>query len=369
MRRHVRPALRRLLRLESLEPRLALATLYVATTGSNAADGDAAHPWQTLQHAADVVNAGDTVIVRAGNYQGFYLDRDGTAAARITFQADPGVTIDQRNATTPDGINLEGADYITIDGFRVVDMPRTGIRAVIDHDVILRNNVLDHNGYWGILTGFSDDILIENNVASRSINQHGIYVGNSGDRPIIRNNSVWGNSGCGIHMTGDLSKGGDGIISGALVEGNVIYDNGLSGGSAINGDGVQNSTFRNNLVYNAHSSGISLYQIDGGGSSTGNRVVNNTILVAADGRWALNIQDGSTGNTVRNNIFYNNHSYRGSLSISADSLPGFTSDYNVVINRFTTDDGDTVQSLAQWRSATGQDVHSLVATPSQLFVN
>ena len=84
----------------------------------------------------------------------------------------------------------------------------------------------------------------------------------------------------------------------------MIYDNGLGGGSGINCDGVQNSVIRNNLIYNEHASGISLYQIDGGGSSTGNLVVNNTVLVASDGRWGLNIQDGSTGNTVRNNIFY-----------------------------------------------------------------
>ena len=169
-------------------------------------------------------------LCRAGNYTGFYLDRDGTATGRITFKADPGVTINQRNATTADGINLEGADYITIDGFNVIGMPRTGIRAVTDHDVILRNNHLDQNGSWGILTGFSDDILIENNVASRSVAQHGIYVSNSGDRPIIRNNTIWGNHDDGIHMNGDASMGGDGIISGALVEGNVIYDNGVGGG-------------------------------------------------------------------------------------------------------------------------------------------
>ena len=57
------------------------------------------------------------------------------------------------------------------------------------------------------------------------------------------------------------------------------------------------------------------------------------------------------------------------MSISADSLAGFTSDYNVVMDRFTTDDGNSVQSLADWRAATGQDLHSLIATPSQLFVN
>jgi hypothetical protein len=97
-------------------------------------------------------------------------------------------------------------------------------------------------------------------------------------------------------------------------------------------------------------------------------VINNTIVQASDGRWALNIQDGSTGNTVLNNILYNNHSFRGSIDISADSLPGLTSDYNVVMNRFLINDG-AVQSLAQWRAATGQDQHSIVATPAQLFVN
>ena len=61
-------------------------------------------------------------------------------------------------------------------------------------------------------------------------------------------------------------------------------------------DGVQNSRIENNLIYSNHASGISLYQIDGGGSSKNNVVVNNTIYEANDARWALNIQDGSTGN-------------------------------------------------------------------------
>src|SRR5262249_43033381 len=39
------------------------------------------------------------------------------------------------------------------------------------------------------------------------------------------------------------------------------------------------------------------------------------------------------------------------------------------MNRFTTDGGDSVKSLTQWQTATGQDLHSIVATPSQLFVN
>jgi len=354
---------------EQLESRLALTALFVSPLGSDSNPGTAAAPWQTLQKSANSVNPGDVVTVRAGNYVGFDLRRDGTSAAPISFLADPGVNITQRNAVTADGINLESADYITIDGFTVNSMPRAGIRSVTNQHVTIRNNHADLNATWGIFTGFSDDLLIENNVTSRSQTQHGIYVSNSGDRPILRGNISWGNAGAGIHMNGDISQGGDGIISSALVENNVIYDNGTLGGSGINCDGVQNSRIQNNLIYNNHASGISLYRIDGGGSSSSNVVVNNTIVQASDARWALNIQNASTSNLVLNNILYNNHSFRGSIDISSDSLPGLVSDYNVLMNRMTTNGGTTVLTLAQWQAATGQDSHSLVATPAQLFVN
>ena len=186
---------------------------------------------------------------------------------------------------------------------------------------------------------------------------------------MIRRNVVWGNRANGIHMNGDLSQGGDGIISGALVEANIIYDNGLGGGSGINCDGVQSSIIRNNLLYDNHASGISLYQIDGGQPARNNQILNNTIVQASDARWALNIQNASTGNVVRNNILYNLHPSRGSIDISADSLSGFVSDSNVVMDRFSTDGGGTRLTLAQWRSATGQDLHSIIATPATLFAD
>jgi parallel beta-helix repeat protein len=361
---------RKLVGFERLEERLALATYYVSNLGGDNQAGSSAAPWLTLQKAADTVVAGDTVIVRAGTYVGFDIRRDGAATSRITFSAEPNVLINQRNSRTPDGINLEGADYVTIEGFAVIGTPRAGIRTVTNTGVILRNNRCDQNNTWGILTGFSANILIENNECSRSAVEHGIYVSNSADNPTVRGNVLWGNNANGLHMNGDIhSGGGDGIISGALVENNIIYDNGRAGGSGINCDGVQSSLFRNNLIYNTHASGISLYRIDGGGGSTGNVVVNNTVLVAADGRWALNISGGSTHNTVRNNIFYTAHSFRGSITISADSLSGFTSNHNVVMDRFSTDGGNSRITLAQWRAATGEDQTSVIAAPADLFVN
>src|SRR5262245_17456489 len=204
---------------------------------------------------------------------------------------------------------------------------------------------------------------------SRSQAEHGIYVSNSGDRPAIRKNVVFGNRANGIHMNGDVSQGGDGIISGALVEDNTIFDNGLGGGSGINCDGVQNSIFRNNLLYNNHASGISLYQIDAGEPARDNQVLNNTIVMASDARWAINIQNASTGNVLRNNTLFNQQSFRGSVAISADSLPGFVSDTNAVMDRFSIDGGDTRIGLAAWRAATGQDQSSIIAIPAVLFVD
>ena len=161
------------------------ATYYVATNGNDADPGTLAQPWKTLQHAADRVAPGDTVEVRAGDFAGASFATSGTATRQIVVEAyageSPSITAD--NPKTPDGINLEGASYMTLKGFTINGRTRAGIRAVKCQHVTIRDNRMDRNGKWGILTGFCDDLLIDHNVASRSIRQHGIYVSNSGDRP------------------------------------------------------------------------------------------------------------------------------------------------------------------------------------------
>jgi hypothetical protein len=343
------------------------ATYYVAPDGNDANPGTSGQPWQALQHAAEVVEAGDTVRVRAGNYRGFYVDRSGVAGAPISFIADPGVAITADNPFTPDGINVEGAAHVVIDGFTADGRTRAGIRAALSEFVTIRNCRAGHNGRWGILTGFVDDVLIEDNEMHHSIAEHGIYVSNSGDRPIIRRNVVHDNRANGIHMNGDVSLGGDGVISGALVERNVIYGNGAGGGSGINMDGVSEGVVRNNLIFDHHSSGISLYRIDGGTGSRNNLVVNNTIVVAADGRWAVNISNGSTGNRLFNNILFTYHSWRGVISIDASSRIGFVSDYNSLMDRFSIDGGNSRIGLASWQGL-GYDGHSILAAPEDHFV-
>ena len=152
------------------------------------------------------------------------------------------------------------------------------------------------------------------------------------------------------------------------VEDNIIYDNGAAGGSAINCDGVQNSEILNNLMYGNQAGGIALFQTDGGGPSINNIVADNTIVSPSNGRFDLNIQDVS-GISVYNNIFYNSNAAAGSIEVPGGSLSGFTSNYNVIVNAFSANGGSSNETLSQWQSSTGQDLHSIIATPSQLFVS
>ena len=348
------------------------ATYYVSSTGNDQASGlSPTEAFASLQHAADVALAGDSVQVLAGSYTGFAaMDHSGAPEAPIVFFATPGtVSIAEPCPYNElDGINVENVEWVVIDGFIVNGMPRAGIRTALSDHVTIRNNSCHGNYRWGILTGFAEHVLIEHNTCSGSEVEHGIYFSNSADDPVIRFNRCFDNNANGIHMNGDVSLGGDGVISNAQVYGNVIHGNGTAGGSGINCDGVVNSVIHNNLLYDNHASGISLYRIDAGGPSTGNRVYNNTIINAADGRWCLNITDACTGNQVLNNILINQHPFRGSIVIAADALDGFVSDHNLVIGRLSPDGDATILDLSEWQ-ALGFDTHSQLADPqASLFV-
>ncbi len=346
------------------------ADYWVAPNGRDATGrGSRSRPWATLQYAANRVRKADIVHVLDGDYEGFYLTRGGTQYAPVQFRAEgKHVRISKRNRETPDGINIEGASHVILDGFAINGMPRAGIRATHSSGTRIQHINADGNGIWGIYTSFCDDIRIEDNSCSGSIKEHGIYVSNSADRPVIRGNTSRGNRQCGIHINGDASQGGDGIISGARIENNLISDNGRGGGSGINCDGVQDSKIQNNLLYENHSSGISLYRVDGAAGLTGNSVINNTVVQATDSRWAVNIKNRSRNNLVANNILMNGGS-RGSLNVSLDSLAGLRSDHNIVADRFSPDDGERILKLFSWQSVTGLDGHSRLSSPRDLFVD
>jgi parallel beta-helix repeat protein len=282
------------------------ATYYVSTSGNDANPGTSGSPWRTLQKAANTVRAGDLVLVANGTYAGFQVTADGTSAQPIVFRANGGsVVVNARNASTPDNINIEGGNYVTVEGFIVNDAPRVGIRAVTATGVVIRNNKISRSGLDGILTGYTPQIQIIDNIASGSQEEHGIYVSNStspNDNPVVRGNECFDNNQNGMQFNGDCDAGGDGIISGAVIEDNIIHDNNWKGFSMIS---LQNSTIRNNLVYQngilAGAGGIHLADQPGCGKPSNNNIVaNNTIH---EPRIAgIRITNGSAGNVIFNNM-------------------------------------------------------------------
>ena len=266
------------------------------------------------------------MTVRPGRYAGFVLGWDrpqgGAKGRPVTFRGESFPVIASRNARTPDGINLEGASFVVIEGFRVEGVPRAGVRSVRNRGVVIRGNRTDRNGKWGILTGFSEGVRIEGNTASRSADEHGIYVSNTCSNPVVRGNDVWGNRMCGIHLNGDASQGGDGVITRAMIERNTIHDNGRKGGAGVNADGVRDSVIRNNLLYDNHARGVALFREDAAAGSANNLVVNNTVVQPGDARWAVVVRGGSTDNTVANNILLSHSQRFGAILVAEDSRRG-----------------------------------------------
>jgi parallel beta-helix repeat protein len=320
--------------------RAAAANYFVANTGDDSAAGtSAAAPWKTIQKAAGKVAAGDVVTVADGTYAGFKCsDKAGTAAARIVFRAankgGAKITSAGAGADSQDWVQLNSCSYVTVDGFEVSGAPRSGIAILGNEndgsdarDVIIQNNHSHHNGgpvahgrHDGIFSGFAMNLTIQDNESNNN-SEHGIYVSNAADNPTIRRNHSHDVGLNCIQINADLSTGGDGLISGWLIEGNVAHGCGSNG---FNLDGAIRGTLQNNLVYDARG-GITLFQGDGAEASHDNVVVNNTVYNPMGSRAALQVASGANNNVVFNNILI---SMAAALEIQ--TVTGLVHDYNFV---------------------------------------
>lgn len=318
----------------------ARATAYTVQPSGN---DSGAGPWKTLQYAADHVVAGDIVTVEDGTYAGFVLDgKNGTAGSRIVFAAKHrGVAkITTASATggfAQDWVVVTSSSFITIDGFDVSGASRAGISVLGNEDdgsdatdVEIAFCHSHDNGagssagrHDGIFTGFARSVHIhDNHVHDNS--EHGIYVSNSADNPIIERNDVHDNTVNGIQINADLSTGGDGIITNWRISQNKVYDN--TGSAGINLDGASGGVLINNLLYGNSKGGITLFMGDGAVASSNNLVANNTVYNPTGTRAALQVADGANNNIVFNNILY-----AGSgAGLEIQTVSGLMHDYNLV---------------------------------------
>ena len=105
-------------------------TYYVSASGNDAWGGTEGSPWRTIQHALDVVGAGDTVLVRDGTYSEYLQSvRSGGPGTPIVITSYPSET------AMIDGASVVGwntgvtitHDHVHLVGLEVANWPSIGI--------------------------------------------------------------------------------------------------------------------------------------------------------------------------------------------------------------------------------------------------
>jgi hypothetical protein len=353
-------------------------TYYVAPNGGGSACSQA-FPCREISAPLEHTQPGDVVLVADGTYASFSVAGiSGTAAAPIVIYAQ-GSAANVSPGGDRDSILVENSFYVTLDGLNAGGAERAGLAVICSNHVAIRNGRYLANHKWGIFSGFADDLVLEHNEAGGSKVEHGIYVSNSADRPIIRANLSHDNAGCGIQINADVSTtpeatcawkraGGvvDGICTGAVVEDNVLYGNGSRGGAGINLDGVQDSIVRNNLLFENHASGIANFDERGAAGPKGMEIVGNTVVQAAGARNGLLFLATTGPSRVRDNILYHPDPNKAGFELGgAADIANVDSDDNVV-DRFNM--GERIVSLKEFQATYKKEAHSIAgATPAQLF--
>jgi Periplasmic copper-binding protein (NosD) len=363
------------------------ANRFVSPTGSDANDGLSPQTaWRQIAKAATVAFPGMIVDIADGAYAGPVLMSNdaGTQAAPIVYRATGNAAIltgsANNNNDDRNSIFIGSSSHVVIHGLKVFASLRSGARVSLSHHVTIQGCVFGNHQKWGIFTDYADDLSLLGNECYGSIDEHGIYHSNSGDRAVIAGNWCHDNKASGIQINADPDFldpiGGyvpDGISFHCVVERNFLQDNGQLGGAAINLASIRNCVIRNNVIVNdtwINSTGIALWD-NAAGIQWGckdNLIEHNTVAyTAGKGRYAITFMNGSTGNVIRDNVLRGGR--RGALSFTADSLAGFSCDYNVFFSVdnwpiIVQDDVSYVTyTLAQWQGL-GFDAHSIHANPA-----
>jgi hypothetical protein len=326
------------------------STYYVTPGGSDTGPGTLASPWATLQHAANTVVAGDTVLARAGTYNALLsFPHSGTAASGyITFASYPGetATIDGTGLKIPGGqwglVTLQNNSYVVVEGFQIQNYT----------------------------------------TAKRSQVPIGIYVLGSGSNVQIVNNQIHdisttaptSPSACASDAFGLTVYGtaAPAAITGLAISGNEIFHTLTGCSETLSLDGnVENFAVVSNLVHDVNNIGIGAigfekvspnpaYDQARNGEIRGNTVYNITSYgnpdygkqYAADGIYV----DGGTQITIEQNLI---HTVDLGIELASEHLNHVTS-YVTARNNIVYDGNSAGISIGGYGVGRGGTDHCTV---------
>ena len=242
---------------------------------------------------------GDVVVFESGTYTDtngdgavMRITGSGTAAKWITFvsRSKWGAKMWGNNNAAAEGIVLQGADYVRVEGFEVSDVGNVGSPRGSASGIDLYNGgnhsqlVANHIHHVG-------------NVCADPGNTNGevgIYVqsGKNSGSIIVENNYV--------HHIGRFFVGENGCGNTTVSLDHGMYLNGGSGG----GGGAGNITIRNNLFHDTHHGwGVQMYP----GSLSNVQLLNNTFASCNESKsYTCIVLDATiSSSAIKNNLFYN----------------------------------------------------------------
>jgi parallel beta-helix repeat protein len=332
-----------LLVLGMIVPVSAAATdYYVAKTDcSDSYPGNLSQPWCTIQKAANMMVAGDTVYIREGTYYEIVQhtatsSNSGTPGNYITYKVyqNENVTIDAQNDWVT--FIVYNRDYIKIDGSGTDGDIHLFIK---NADRVLQLRAADYCWVTHIDASgspYNDGLKLASDAPDT---QSGGSDDNSGSKHcIVEYSRFHSNGDYGIKLTGWNT-------SYNIIRYNLFYDNGatgadgygmqVSGGYYVANQPKYNEIYGNEFYYN-YDSGIHLFE------SSYNRIWGNKFYNNGrngDGR-GVSLSTNSNYNEIFRNEIYNN-SYYGAESYGSHSNRFYN---NVIYNN--TREGIMIQNGA-----------------------
>ncbi len=305
---------------------LAAGTVYyVDVTGNDSNPGTATHPWRTIQKAADIVNPGDTVLVRVGVYsERVRVTRSGSAGLGIVFQA--------QGAVQAQGFTVTNADYITIRGFQVTSTVCDYVRGVGvfveggDY-CLLEDNYAYYNPRGGITLFNTTGCVVRNNRLQKNARM-GIEVGGSSN--LVEDNEIW--ETIQRHPETSCSSDADGMRF-------------FGANQTIRSNHIHSISYADPLVDNAHIDCFQTWNYtDQGGPGRNTTFEGNfcdvpTAQSANETGQGFMIEGGASDLVIRNNII---RAYRG---VNAWDVNNLLVANNVLINDRTLPTGYSPQGV------------------------
>ena len=336
-------------------------TFFTATDGNDSNPGTRSQPFRTIGHAVPLLEAGDLLFIRQGEYREYVSTVSsplggGSGWDRpIVVAGMPGETVvirppDRQGSEPLINLSFPRQQYLVFDNL-VLDaqdatlplrsQSRDGKDSLPNHIRLINCELANSKGSAVFLAGEDHQFIncrIHDN--GHSSKDHGLHVG--GGKNIIHGCDIYHNFGSGIYLYSDFQE----TASNNVIRGNRIHDNGPSDGTSSEAPGIALNTGRKNLLYDnviwGNPCGI---VVDNQGCEE--RIFNNTVCGNRGPGIAIGKDKETHDNEVRNNILFRNRE------------PNLLN-----LSKTTTADHNTVDSNPHFREPAINDFHLQADSPA-----